>query len=86
MRVSEAKDGGIRIMVARTGVPSFGARIGAELHHAKRDGCTRIGVAMAICADHGERFDSGEIAEWFDFGPNAQLANGYFALGPITAI
>ncbi len=63
MRVAEADDGGIVVLVAgaifvnaavvlAVIVVLNGVSIGTELHRAKRDGRTRKGVPHALCARH----------------------------------
>ena len=51
MGVAEADNGGIGVMIARTAVPPFDRRIGAELDHAEGHGGAGIGVAVLGGAD-----------------------------------
>ena len=46
MRMAEAENFRIRIVVTGTTVPTFRRRVRTELHHAKRRGGTRIGMTV----------------------------------------
>jgi hypothetical protein len=60
MGVAEAPDLGVGIVVAAAGVPTGGAGVGTQLHHAEGRGGTGKGVAVEAGAD--ERVDVFEDA------------------------
>ena len=51
MRVREAINYGIGIIIAGTTIPAIQTRIGAELNYAKRSYSARIGMPMAAGAN-----------------------------------
>ena len=51
MRVREAHDRRVAVMVARAVRPVLGIGVGADLHHAERHGRAGIGMAVAAGAD-----------------------------------
>ena len=53
VRVAEAENRRIGIMISRTAVPRFQPRVGAELHHAEGNRGAGIGVSVLGRADHG---------------------------------
>ena len=51
VRVTEAHDRAVGMMVARTPIPTVVVRVGRKLHHAKRHGRAGIGVSVAAGTD-----------------------------------
>ena len=51
MRMTKTVNYRIREVIATAAIPTFEARVGAELHHSKRNGCARIGVSVTARAD-----------------------------------
>jgi hypothetical protein len=64
MRVREAHDRAVGLVIARARVPAVIVGVGRKLHHAPRHGRTRKGVAMATGADehvHVTRYATGQV-------------------------
>lgn len=51
VRMRKTVDGRIVVMVSGAGVPVPGTRVGAELHHAERRRCARVGMPVVARAD-----------------------------------